>query len=342
MFNYTPDYARTLVKALDNGEDLETRERDHPAVAPAKTQVILDVLHAHDEPISKERLLQEATFRIRLETGDDNATISESHMNRVLARNNFSSVVPSAVLGVNHPNTVAKRNEDLITCYEEGAYDLIHELAAGEQPPGADVIFIDECSINTFDVVRDQKLVVKTGRRAYTDVEYGDAIAKTTLSLIVFVSTTRVEAIFTFFKTIKGPDFERAMHRFCEKNRCRPMHMLIDNASTHGKQALLQLMGTYPNIDFSFLPRYSPDVNAAEYVHPMIKRQLGRVLRENPRASPRELKELILNFMANFQVEAQSCLKMVRTACMIFEKLFTEPYSEAVNSVHTRQRNPRQ
>ncbi|KAG9389767.1 DDE superfamily endonuclease [Carpediemonas membranifera] len=78
--------------------------------------------------------------------------------------------------------------------------------------------------------------------------------------------------------TYKADDFFSSLERFCEVIKDKNRVLVLDNARSHkntDKELWARLANTY-NIDFVFLPGYSPQLNPIERVFGIVKANIAR------------------------------------------------------------------
>lgn len=265
------------------------------------------------------------------EHGDEALVLSKGRTYQIIKQLKYSSKQASKVIGIGDAEAEIKRQTDLHRLYDETS--IVTDIN--------DYVFVDECSITIGDLRKEQRLISEIGSKSYIHSKACDKYTDVRLTAVVFISATGEKYIGSVYVNMKKEIFEDVLNRFLAHTKKEFVYLLLDGSRNHSKQLLDYIYAENDKFAYSFLPRYSPDTNAAEPIHHMLKTQIRHALEKSIKSVESHLKDATMKAIHDFEVSPNVAHNAVLSALQILCAMNNRPYEEAVKSVRNSHKKRR-
>lgn len=304
--------------------NFEVEERSHVS---SGTQSLMDttlhILEAADECMTVDQIVDAVNVYQR-EHHDPPQVMTKRRCYEIIDLLGYSSKKISGVLGASYAGTQAKRDEDMRT--------LLPQLARYKNLNN--FVFVDESSLELATLYSKTRGVSLKGEPAFgklINTYTGDK--DDVLNMIVFITISEPIHIVFLDRANTKTSFETAMRDYWENSSMDEIHFMVDNVYIHSKELMEGLAESLEGVTYSFIPRYSPDANAAECVHDPLKREIVKELTKMKAITGRTMKSKCKQVCESFEMPQEERINCVKFAMDIIAAMKTLPYDEAVRSV---------
>lgn len=327
MTDYTRDHITTITNKYQCDEDcfgkmdLEPEKEVHISEGD---QALMDsanhVLEERAQPPSVHQFVREVNAH-QQDTSATPIVMTTRRAYKILDKIGYSSKLISSVLGVYSEDTRKKRIEDMKR--------LSREIK--QHPDIHTYVFADESSLNLATLYDNTRAISKKGERAY-----GHARNFTTkdnndvLSMIVFLTLDQNVKVVFLDRANTKVSFEEAARECIREYNMEHMHFLVDNGPAHRREQMKIITETEHGTSFSHLPRYSPDTNAGEYVHHIIKTAIRTQLEDMEDFTGEEAKKVARDICAHFHLDQDVRAHMIQHSMNVIGAVVDHDYEEAV------------
>lgn len=299
-------------------------KRAQKALVPdPKIEAVKKVVEGRERDISVHEIQVRTNAQQAQDSGANHWTLTRAQCYKILDLLGYSSKKPCRVRGVDDKQAEDLRMTDLLKLLDQVAY--VTDMR--------EFVFVDECSINLRELYGERKLVSKKGEKAYSGEPIYNPVIERSYSALVFISLAEDVSVHVIYENLTANIFDDIVQRFLDQTRLTRIHLLLDNAPVHSARLMNHLKNERDDLKYSFLPRYSPDTNAAEYVHHMLKTQLRHSLDAIDLRNHPLTEKTVSEVFKNFAITSEARRRIVNNSLQILEVMKNHSYKEAVNYV---------